>query len=137
MNKPIKILLILLISCINYLNAQKNTSTKQQKIDSTVACTICDSKGIVDCNQCSLGKTTCRACHGSGDYKCTTCNGRGTDNKGVSCSSCRGAGVMRCSSCSGNGEIKCSRCNGNQKVSCNSCKGKGYRVVKVKATNNN
>lgn len=50
---------------------------------------------------------------------CDQCNGRGSLNKEIGCTTCSDSGVITCKNCNGKGDIKCNYFN---------CYGKGYYV---------
>ena len=48
----------------------------------------------------------CPMCHGSGEVKCSDCNGTGNWAHTGYCSKCQSSGTERCGYCGGSGEIR-------------------------------
>jgi hypothetical protein len=87
-------------------------------------CISCDN-GMVVCSRCEGGGRVvvkqgwfsdtygeCSACGGSGQRRCSICNGTGTRLN--SCSACHGKGRnSNCSQCSGTARFPCTKCGGS------------------------
>ncbi|CAF1305806.1 unnamed protein product [Adineta steineri] len=80
-------------------------------------CDNCRGKGLVTCSASECG--------GSGDVRCTRCNGRGRTETATQ--------IIICG-CN-NGKVRCSVCKGGGKVHCSSCKGCGgfYHSASLRA----
>lgn len=98
-----------------------------------IQCRTCDSKGSVDCTECTDGFKVCYKCKGNKEVKCFKCRG----SRNLKCYRCSGKGhrmngqvAETCKECAGKGNTPCTECNSLGNVMCRNCEGAGRLVCK-------